>query len=170
MDEEEWRPVVGYEGLYSVSNLGRVRSEDHISASGSRRRGRILKQWADSRGYKSCRLYKSGIGALRFSHRLVCEAFHGPQPEDKSFVLHWDDNKGNNRADNLRWGTNRENQRDSVRNGTNHESNKTHCPHGHEYTDGNVYIEGNRKRKCRSCVLRRARERYWVNKGGENIR
>lgn len=155
MTDEEWRPVVGYEGLYEVSSLGQVRSLDrwvsHWRGGRSRLPGSVMKpDLSNPRGYERYTLSRSGM-TRRFSlHRLVCEAFHGPAPEGKPLACHWDGNPRNNRADNLYWGSQADNMQDKRRHGTNHEVNKTHCPQGHAYDFENTYQYGN-KRMCKTC-------------------
>ena len=91
---EEWRPVVGYEGLYEVSNKGRVRKI--IS-------GRILKDRDNGRGYRYVRLHHINIDTV-YVHRLVAQAFI-PNPLDLPQVNHKDEDKSNNSVDNLEWCT-----------------------------------------------------------------
>lgn len=94
---EKWRSVVGYEGLYEVSNFGRIR------------RIRIVVQTRKKHGYMQVSLKDSGGArkSLRV-HRIVAEAFI-PNPEGKPQVNHRDENPENNRADNLEWATAAEN-------------------------------------------------------------
>lgn len=113
MTHEVWRDVVGYEGRYQVSNLGRVRSLDirvPCHDNGTRTvRGRILKQ--SMRGsYLKVNLCKEGKMVNRNVHRLVAEAFIEPV-EGKDYVDHINGNKFDNRAENLRWVTQSENRR-----------------------------------------------------------
>ena len=75
---EEWRDIQGYEGLYQVSNLGRVRSLDRTieTRSGKRRyKGRILKDCVKENGYHIISLWKNGTNEVFFVHKLVAEAF-----------------------------------------------------------------------------------------------
>jgi hypothetical protein len=112
ISSEIWRPVVGYEGLYEVSNLGRVRSAFRCGT-----RGCILKQKRVGNGnYLTVGLSKHHHQTFIPVHRLVCEAWHGPPPFENARVLHWDDNKDNNIPNNLRWGTSMENADDAKRN------------------------------------------------------
>lgn len=92
---EEWRPVVGFEGLYEVSNLGRLR--------GARRKGtdgRISRPC----GYVRIRLYRDGVGYAVKVHRLVLEAFVGPCPSEME-GCHNNGKPDDNRVTNLRWDT-----------------------------------------------------------------
>jgi len=74
---EIWKPVVGYEGYYEVSNKGRVKRVGHRKHT---RIGRIIKPWL-SRGYCQVRLSRDGNLIARLAHQLVMEAFVGPRPE-----------------------------------------------------------------------------------------
>jgi hypothetical protein len=103
--EETWRPVVGYEGLYSVSSLGRVRTEGHGLG---RRAGRILAQSPARGGYMKVGLCRNNRARTVHVHRLVADAFHGMRPESKN-VNHKNGVRTDNRAANLEWLTQREN-------------------------------------------------------------
>ena len=115
---EQWRPVVGHEGQYEVSDCGRVRSLDRMVPCGSGGhlrfcKGQILQPGRKSSGHVSVAL---GRGNSRDVHRLVLEAFVGPCPDGHE-ALHYDDEGSNNRLSNLRWGTRGDNLIDAVRNG-----------------------------------------------------
>lgn len=96
---EEWRPVVGYEGLYEVSNTGLVRNVV---------KGRFLKPGFDKNGYLKCVLSKDGKQKTIYIHRLVASAFI-ENPLDLPQVNHRDEDKTNNVADNLEWCTSKYN-------------------------------------------------------------
>ena len=96
---EVWKDIKGYEGLYQVSNFGRVKSLPRI---GTINNERILKQSFHRKGYMEAHLCKDGFEKIVKTHRLVAEAFI-PNPENKPQVNHKDENKQNNRADNLEW-------------------------------------------------------------------
>ena len=141
MDAENWLPVVGFEGYYEVSDRGRVRSLDRVGfrRDGHRysKKGRILSLGTDQCGYPFSDLRKNGSARTRRVHRLVAEAFI-PNPDNLPWVLHWDDDKLNNRVENLRWGWPSENRYDTVRNGRDHNAAKTRCVNGHEFTEDNT--------------------------------
>ena len=90
---EEFRDIPGYEGLYEVSNLGRVR-----------RNGKILKPWKNNWGYLLVSLCKNGIVRNARIHRLVALAFI-PNPQNLPQVNHKDEDKTNNAVSNLEWCT-----------------------------------------------------------------
>lgn len=126
---EEWRPVRGVEDRYAVSNLGRVKSLARIDrrpVSTSVRPGKLWDIRVPERlrtlhvgrgGYLNVGLSGTGRPSGTHSvHVLVCEAFHGPRP-DGAMALHANDDRLDNRASNLRWGTCQENVDDAVRNG-----------------------------------------------------
>lgn len=93
LDYEEWRAVVGYEGAYEVSSLGRVRSLDRYLADGRRRHGRP-KSLAIHQGYPAVTLFKNREPKTIKIHALVAAAFIGPRPEG-----HQVNHKGNNVVD-----------------------------------------------------------------------
>lgn len=110
---EVWKDIEGYEGIYQVSNLGRVRSLDRmVPALCNRngevrdyfRKGKVLKQRKVFGGYMvvSFLIAGKGVHENRFVHRLVARAFV-PGYFDGADVNHKDEDKTNNRADNLEW-------------------------------------------------------------------
>lgn len=117
---EEWRPVVGCEGLYEVSNFGRVRSLDRwVKANSGRRRTgvRYFTPSSSGKNKKYKRVLLRNPDKQRPVHHLVLEAFVGSRPENCE-ARHLDGDPSNNRLDNLAWGTKAENEADKVRHGT----------------------------------------------------
>lgn len=155
---ETWKPIPGYEGLYEVSDLGRVRSLDRVDRRGRFWLGRTLKPQLGTSGYLAVALSRHSCLKTRAIHRLVLEAFIGPCP--KGLIgLHLNDIKTDNRLENLRWGTYSENNYDSVRNGRHGGSRKTRCPQGHSLKHPNI-VKPWRKdgsRACRSCSNARSK-------------
>lgn len=100
MTEEIWRPVVGYEGLYEVSSYGRVRSLDRYDSRNRFCKGRILKLNDDGRGYLSVQLCSNNKIKKFLVHRVVAQAFIS-NPDNLPEVNHLDEDKTNNRVDNL---------------------------------------------------------------------
>ena len=109
---EIWQNIAGYEGLYQVSNLGRIKSLDrYVHYRDTRKRlikGEYKKGTINKKGYLKVTLYKDGKGNTREIQRIVAETFID-NPLNKEQVNHIDGNKQNNKADNLEWCTPREN-------------------------------------------------------------
>lgn len=103
---EIWKDIDGYEGLYQVSNLGRVKRVNT---------GRVLKGVKDRKGYLIVNLCKNGSQSTKKIHRLVAQAFIS-NPESKPQVNHIDENKTNNMVSNLEWMTSTENNNHGTRN------------------------------------------------------
>ena len=98
--EEIWKDIDGYEGLYQVSNLGRVKSFNY------NRTGKEMNlkpvNTCNGFGYLYVNLNKNGKTRLFYIHRLVAKAFL-ENPDHKSDVNHKDENKTNNCVENLEW-------------------------------------------------------------------
>ena len=97
---EVWKDIEGYEGLYQVSNFGRVKSLNY-SRTG---KPKIMKGDFTTQGYYRVSLSKNGTRTNRNVHILVAQAFI-PNPEDKPTVDHINRDKTDNRVENLRWAT-----------------------------------------------------------------
>ncbi len=117
---EEWRPIAGLEGRYKVSNLGRVRSltrvEIHIRRGKPvicRLFGRVLKPGTTKNGYLVVNVGPTGKQKAHAIHSLVADAFLPTCPGQRGrggwHVDHINEDKHDNRAENLRWLTHREN-------------------------------------------------------------
>ena len=113
---EEWRPVVGFEERYEVSNRGRVRS--YATGNGNRRRVPIVLEPGCCNGYENYVLSKDNRKFNKKGHRMVLEAFVGAQPPNKPECLHGNGIRNDNRPSNLRWGTRKENAQDAVKHRT----------------------------------------------------
>lgn len=95
INNEEWRPVEGYEGLYEVSNLGRVWSIERIDSGGVRRGGHFMSFTSNKGGYLRCKLTKNGKFKLMLVHKLVATAFI-PNPNNYPCINHKDEDQTNN--------------------------------------------------------------------------
>ena len=108
-EEEIWKDVKGYEGLYQCSSAGRVRSLDRTvyveKGSGFNRRLKgSIRKIHDRLGYNVVSLCKEGKKESHYVHRLVAEAFV-PNPNNYPMVNHKDESRDNNEAKNLEWCT-----------------------------------------------------------------
>ena len=97
---EQWKDVKGYEGLYSVSDQGRVRSEITKDGNGNKL---ILSQY-DKEGYRIVSLRKNGEKKVCRVHQLVAKAFiTNPDPENYTMINHINEDRSDNRVENLEW-------------------------------------------------------------------
>lgn len=99
--KELWNDIIGFDGLYQVSNFGKVKSY-------KRKNKTVLKESLSKKGYKRVILYKNNKQFYYSVHRLVATAFI-PNPENKPHINHKDGNKLNNRVENLEWCNAKEN-------------------------------------------------------------
>lgn len=117
--KEIWKPIVGYEGYYEISNIGRVRSLRRTLANRYGKnftiQERIMRLDNDKDGYKKVLLAKNGINKQMFVHRLVAQAFI-PNPNNYPQINHKDECQFNNRVENLEWCTNKYNCNYGTRN------------------------------------------------------
>jgi hypothetical protein len=115
---EIWKDVVGFENYYEVSSYGNVRSKDRLvyRSVGTPfwKKGKILKP--KTKRYAEYNLSINGQSNFKTGHRLVGEAFL-LNPQNLPMVLHKDNNKLNNRVDNLEWGDGFKNMQDAVKTG-----------------------------------------------------
>lgn len=107
MINEMWKPIPGYLN-YKVSSFGRVKSIDRVDTLGRMWEGRVLKPGKTQRGYPFVNLFEDGMHKNYMVHRLVMAAFVGPCPEGME-VNHIDEDKTNNRLDNLEYVTHKQN-------------------------------------------------------------
>lgn len=117
-NDEVWKDVEGYEGIYQVSNFGRIKSLDRIvpriDGSVKKVKGKILKTRV-SKGYVLINLNKDGICKTVSLSRLIATTFI-PNEENKPEVNHIDEDKTNNSISNLEWCTSLENANHGTRN------------------------------------------------------
>lgn len=168
---EKWRPLPGYEDSYSVSSLGRVRSETRTvkRATGDMNIRSKETSLAENRtGHKFFNVTTvSGKRKKVYAHRAVAAAFLGPIPKGHE-VRHKDGDPRNNNFRNLEYGSRSDNMFDKVRHGNHLNAVKTHCKHGHLFTEENTIWRvpenkaSQRKnimhRRCRECARKYSRE------------
>lgn len=133
MNKEQWKPIIGYEKYYEVSDAGRVRSKNRVITYNEKsylKKGRILKLTKHHKNsYLNCTLSVNNIHKLMSAHRLVATEFI-ENPQNLPEVNHKDGNKSNNHVSNLEW--------------TNRESNVRHANENHLIN----YAFGDRKPKA----------------------
>lgn len=138
---EIWRDIPEYEGLYQVSNKGRVRGL---------KRKLILKQSSLTGGYMYVWLCKNNERKIKRVHRLVASAFI-PNPNHKATVNHIDKNRTNNSVDNLEWNTYSENQKHAYTQGRNFNIDNAHRANSkaiNVYKDGIFICQYNSLKEC----------------------
>ena len=112
--QEIWKPIIGYENLYEISNLGNVRSLDRTVKCHSKTRlvkGKLLNHTLMKNGYYSVMLCNSERNKRMYVHRLVALHFvENPKPNEYNVINHKDENPRNNVYTNLEWCTQAYNQ------------------------------------------------------------
>lgn len=166
MEEERWLSVVGYEGQYEVSDLGRVRSLDRViwdrNGRCVRLRGKLIKP-----GRTGNRVTVALNGKSFYVHNLVLIAFVGPCPPGKE-CCHNTTDSTDNCLSNIRWGTRQDNMFDRGKQGTDYHRNLVTCPRGHELIWPNLRKtewERDGFRKCLACNRAQGEARYAAKKG-----
>lgn len=149
---EIWKDIENFEGMYQVSNLGRIKSLARVKTliNGNRLtiNEKVLQGHIDTKGYIQVELRKDGKRNISCVHRLVASAFI-ENPESKEQVNHIDGNKTNNRVENLEWVTCEENIHHAWNNGLNKAlKGQQHC--NSKLTDEQVkFIKENYKPRDR---------------------
>jgi hypothetical protein len=132
---EQWKNLPGYEGIYKVSDKGRIKSLARSDAKGNRLKEKIMSICTSGR-YPCISLCKNGRQKTKHIHPLILLAFVGPCPEGME-CCHNNGVKSDNRLTNLRWGTHSENQLDAVKHGT-HVDHKGEKNAGAKLTEAEV--------------------------------
>ena len=121
---EQWKDIPGYEGLYQISNMGKVKRIAHSNCTYV---GRILKSDTTRKGYKVVYLCANGHKKTRSIHQLVLEAFVGPKPSPSHVSRHLNGNPADNTINNLVWGTAKQNVEDAFFHGTRFQPRGSQC-------------------------------------------
>jgi hypothetical protein len=152
---EQWKDIKGYEGLYQVSNLGRVKSLPKISGCCFQSE-MLIKPHKDHKGYLYVGLCKNAKYKYFKVHRLVADAFI-LNPDHKPFINHINYDKANNNVSNLEWVTAKENSQWSLENNRKGQLKKNKPISGHHYIQKrgkNSYrFQFNKDNKC---IVRKA--------------
>lgn len=169
-DGENWLPVVGWEGLYEVSDRGRVWSI---------RSHRTLKYRLDGYGYPTVTLCEKrnspgGRQIMVPVHRLMAAAFLRPRPDGQG-VRHLDGSHQNDLIENLCYGTQQENMQDAMDHGTHKNAVaaaavavRPACVNGHEYKPGSFYFNAVGSKVCRQCDTEKAK-RYHARRAAKAV-
>src|SRR5574338_196858 len=163
-----WKDILGWEGLYQVSEYGDIKSLDRyvISKNGRRRffPGRLRIPEENKEGYLRIRLWNQSNSIKLSVHTLVALAFINSVPDENLEVRHLDGNNQNNHYSNLAWGTKQENAEDSIRHKTHFQKNKTHCPNNHLLHKDNIVV-GELNRKSRACLACNRARNFFTRQG-----
>lgn len=127
MNQEKWKPVAGFSGFYEVSDHGRIRSRERVSATGRRLKSKtvaLVLNGNDSYLRVNLRDHQ-GTHTVKLVHRIVAETFID-NPSHKPEVNHKDGNKRNNHVTNLEWCTPSENQQHALKNGLRKLNSSSH--------------------------------------------
>ena len=151
---EIWKPVVGYEGIYEVSNFGRVKALPRTVIRSNGRpcsvRECIRSASPNHKGYLKVTLWKDRKLRTRTVHTLVLEAFVGPRPAGH-VCRHLNGDPADPRLENLAWGTPVENMADRYDHGTSPSLTRKECKRGHAFAGPNLFIDSRGRRVCRAC-------------------
>lgn len=172
-EPERWLPVVGYEGYYEVSDLGRARSLDRTitNSLGQIRplRGHMMSQPLDSKGYRFVVLQRAPLQRMHRIHTLVLSTFRPESHRSGTEGCHRNGDRLDNRLDNLYWGTRSDNMLDTVAHGTHANAQKVTCVRGHLLSAPNLVASVLRdgRRQCLACNraqnnVRSARDRRGI--------
>ena len=159
---DNWKDVKGYEGIYKVSDTGKIRSVERyvVGENGSGIyqkliKGRILRRGINRTGYYKLQFSVKGVSKTVLAHRLVAMAFI-PNPENKPEVNHIDGDKFNNNITNLEWVTRAEQMQHAYRTGlinANHLKKPVRISKGVEFYEFDSVGETAKYLKCSACSV-----------------
>lgn len=151
---EIWKPVLGFEGLYEVSDQGRIKTVGRTMIRSNGRpttiRESLRSLSPNHKGYPKVTLWKDGKLVTRVVHRLVLESFVGPRPDGME-CRHLNGNRQDARLSNLAWGTPMENAADKFDHRTLPNMGRGACVRGHSFAGPNLFIDVRGRRVCRAC-------------------
>ena len=156
---ENWKPIPSLNNLYEASNLGKIRS------AGIRNKGKILREYIDSPAdinYNFVEVHINNKKWMKRIHRLVAEVFC-KNPENYPIVMHLDNDRRNNKADNLQWGTLKMNSQQMIKDGRGNKS-KGSKHYFSKLTEEQV-VEIREKYIPRKYTLQKLAEEYNVSFG-----
>ena len=143
---EIWKDISGYEGVYQISNIGRVRKTKNRKDGLPGNQFLYMAKTDNGNGYDYITLHKNGTRKNHYIHRLVASAFI-ENPQKKNCVNHIDYNRKNNNVDNLEWCTCKENIRHSAihMSGPRQQTNNTGEKYIHKRRYGGFEVVVNRR-------------------------
>jgi hypothetical protein len=159
---EIYKDIVGYEGLYQISNLGNVKSLARIDNCNRCRKEVIMSPGKSHKGYLRIALCKNGIKQSYSINRLIAELFI-PNPNNKPQTNHLNGIKTDNRVENIEWCNNSENQLHAIKNGLK-PSSKGECNGNHKITKEQVIEIRNKYVPIKYSAYKLAKE-YGVRPG-----
>lgn len=147
INNEIWKPIPGFEGIYEVSNLGSIRNT----------RGKVMSTYKINSGYLCLKFTVNNKRTSHLVHRLVLSTFEPNEFQDNLEVNHLDENKSNNALSNLQWVTSSGNKQHSIQSGAyakifemKNSLGKKHLPNPHSRYHNVTYDV--QRQKWAACI------------------